>query len=306
MNLAAVLGVLELKMQELLPDNVIDALESQVIFPNSGLNPTLGVIIKENDGSDSRSYLKSIQQKGKKYNANIDVREVKDAAEAADAINSLKNNPGVFGIINLSRFGGADRALNDMIPVRLDVDCASSYTLGMLMANASNIGYRLAPCAAVACYKLLEYNYGETLSGMNVAILGRSLRVGRPLAEILCQKNATVTVMHSKSKIHEQELWNYDVVISAMGAPEEITCFDLILEEDYDSGPHLIYPNFVIDVGMGIKNDKICGDIQRTLYFDKAEYMRMTPTIGGVGKLATVVLFSKLFTNAAKIRGIDI
>lgn len=306
MNLAVDLEVQELKMQELLPDNVIDALESQVIFPNSGLNPTLGVIIKENDGSDSRSYLRAIQQKGKKYNANVDVREVKDAAEAADAINNLKNNPGVFGIINLSRFGGADRALNDMIPVRLDIDCASSYTLGMLMANASNIGYRLAPCAAVACYKLLEYHYlGGDLAGANIAILGRSLRVGRPLAEILCQKDATVTVMHSKSKIHEQELWNYDIVISAMGAPEEIGYFDLVLEEEYDSGSHTIHPDIVIDVGMGVKDGKICGDVTR-VFLDDIDYMRITPTIGGVGKLATVVLFSKLFTNAAKTRGIDI
>ena len=54
-----------------------------------------------------------------------------------------------------------------------------------------------------------------------------------------------------------------------------------------------------------VKDGKICGDIKRQ-FLNSVDYMRITPTIGGVGKLATVVLFSKLFTNAAKTRGIDI
>ena len=307
MNRVAGLAQVEFNMplEIYLPDPIIETLESQVIIPNKVLSPTLGVIIKTTDTADAYSYLKSIQQKAKKYNAHLDIKEVASAAGAGSAIQKLREIPGIYGIINLSRFGGADRALSDMIPARLDLDCTSSNTLGALVANPSNIGFRLAPCAAVACYKVLEYEYGEDLSGLNIAILGRSLRVGRPLAEILCQKNATVTVMHSKSEIHSQELWNYDIVISAMGVPNELDVSDLIYDKDYDSGIEERFPQTIIDVGMGIdKTGNICGDIDRTGLAPYTGTMKITPTIGGIGKLATTILFSKLFANAANSRGI--
>ena len=294
---------LECKMEYILPDPIIDKLEAQVIIPNTHLNPTLGVIIREDDSEDSFSYLRSIQGKAKKYNANVDVRTVKNAAIAADAITELKSNPGVYGIMNLSHFGGADRALNDMIPPRLDIDCASSYTLGSFLANTSNIGFRLAPCTAIACYKMIEHYYNDgDFSNTNVAILGRSIRVGRPLAEILCQKNATVTVMHSKSNIHKQELYYYDIVVSAMGAPEEIRYSDLVYSQFYDSGEIVHHPKVVLDVGMGLKNGQICGDVQKEIFSNIAN-VKITPTFGGIGKLTTVILFTKLFTNAAKVMG---
>lgn len=268
----------------------IKALEEQVILPNRTLNPALGVIIRDDASPDERSYLSSIQKKAKKYNALVKVFEVKDAVKASEAIFQLKSNPGVNGIINLSHFGGADRALNEMIPVRLDIDCVSSYTLGHLIANPSNIGYRLAPCAAVAVYKVLEYHGMNSFAGKRVAILGRSLRVGRPLAEILSQKDATVTVFHSKSK-QPILLDRFDIVVSAMGRAKEIT--SKYFETDAPK------TKYIVDVGINLDEDgKICGDVDTDSFKDTD--IQITEVPGGIGKLATVVLFAKLFSNAAK------
>lgn len=287
-------------MRALLPDKAIYALESQVITPNKMLNPTLGVIIRSDDSEDSRFYLRSIQKKGNQYNANVEVYECKNAIEASEAIIDLKHNPGVYGIINLSHFGGADRGLNNMIPMRLDIDCVSSNTLGNLLANPSNIGYRMAPCAAVSAAKLLEYEGYESLDGMRVAILGRSLRVGRPLAEILVQKNATVTVFHSKSEL--RGLSQYDIVVSAIGKPKFVNYYTHFWVGD----EYKFHTQYIIDIGTNPdENGKICGDIDVDSfeYVSKSDMCCITPVPGGIGKLSTVVLFSKLFSNAANANG---
>lgn len=281
-------------MKLLTPDRAIYALESQVITPNHTLNPTLGVVIKGDAEEDSMSYLRSIQKKAEQYKASVEIHKANTASGAAMSINQLKQNPGVYGIINLSHFGGADRGLNNMIPSRLDIDCASSYTLGHLFANKSNIGYRMAPCAAVAALKLLEYDGLSDLTGYNVAVLGRSLRVGRPLSEILLQKNATVTTFHSKSYI--VGLDQYDIVISAIGKPEFINYY----KHFWSGDEYQCRTKYLIDIGINQnESEKICGDFDITSFGDID--CKYTPVPGGVGKLATVILFAKLFTNATGV-----
>ena len=284
----------------LYPDPAIDALETEVILPNRHLNPTLGVIIKTDAPKDDKAYLQSIQKYGKKYNVNILIQECENIIAAHQAVNDLKQNPTVCGIIVLSHFGGADSALYNSIPTRLDIDCLSSVTLGRLVANTSNIGYRLAPCAAVAIWKILEYNGHKDLSGYKVAILGRSLRVGRPLAEILCQKNATVTVFHTKSPEYKR-LEDYDIVISAIGLPKEISYYNFHYFEDHSGNCRT---KIIIDTGINTdENGKICGDIDidSFRYADDELSLKITPTPGGVGKMAIVCLFAKVFSNAVNM-----
>lgn len=281
------------------PDSVIDRLEEEVILPNRHLNPTLGVIIKKDAPAEDLSYFTSIQKKSKKYNVTLDIKECETPSEAQEAINQLKQNPAMCGIIILSHYSpSADMVIYNSIPTRLDIDCLSSHTMGRLMTNSSTLGYRLAPCAAVAAWKMLEYNGYEDLTGYRVAILGRSLRVGRPLAEILCQKNATVTVFHSKSPTY---LWlqDYDIIISAIGQPKEI---------DQDNPKYFDEPcsaEMIIDVGINVDcNGKLCGDVYFDSFDDK---VKITPVPGGIGKLATVVLFTKVFKNAInKISGEEV
>ena len=279
------------------PDPVIHRLEDEVILPNRHLNPTLGVVIKSNAPAEDLSYFTSIQKKAEKYNVTLDVRQCDNPVEAQNAITHLKQNPAMCGIIILSHYSpSADMVIYNSIPTRLDIDCLSANTMGRLMTSTSNISYRLAPCAAVAAYKMLEYNGLDDLTGKTVAVLGRSLRVGRPLAEILCQKNATVTVFHTKSP-ENRTLENFDIVISAIGQPKEIT-----YDDDFY---YLDHKHIIIDVGINVdENGKVCGDVDFNSFPDN---FRITPVPGGIGKLATVVLFTKVFTNAInKISGEEV
>lgn len=279
------------------PNPVIDRLENEVILPNRHLNPTLGVIIKPNAPADDLSYFTSIQKKAEKYNVTLDVRQCDNPVEAQNAITQLKSNPAMCGIIILSHYSpSADMVIYNSLPTRLDIDCLSANAMGRLMTSTSNISYRLAPCAAVAAYKMLEYNGLDDLTGKTVAVLGRSLRVGRPLAEILCQKNATVTVFHTKSP-ENRTLENFDIIISAIGQPKEIT-----YDDDFY---YLDHKHIIIDVGINVDdNGKVCGDVDFNSFPDN---FRITPVPGGIGKLATVVLFTKVFTNAInKISGEEV
>lgn len=281
-------------MELLTADKAIAALEDYVIYPNIQLAPTLGVIINESAPVDDLSYLKSIRRKADVYNVVIKLYECENFIEASHAIAECKHDPRINGIIILSSFGNkdTDRALANMIPTRLDLDCMASHTMGMLVTSQSPVGYRFGPCAPVAAMKLLEYEGLTDLSGLKVAILSRSLRVGRPLAEMLTQHNATVTCIHSQSNFYLKDLRDYDIIISAMGQLGAI-------KGEYFEPNH---GGYIIDISINVdENGKLCGDCDIDSFKDID--IHITPVPGCVGKLATTVLFSKLFTNAAHMRG---
>lgn len=275
------------------PDNVIAQLEKYSIEPFQIFTPTLGVILSSNANEDDRCYLKNIQKKAEYYNAIIDVRECASPFEAVQQIQSLRENSSVNGIIMIGSFGkDADQGLADSIPMRLDIDCIAGDTFGQLFTSSSPIGFRLGPCTAVACFKILEDILKTSdFSNLNVLILGRSMRVGRPLAEILCQHNATVTVAHSHS-----DIWNfekYDVVISAVGKPR------IWGDREFD-----IDNTVIIDVGINIdQNGKICGDVDENIFDEDDPTLTYVKSPGGVGKVTTAVLFAKLFYNCALMNG---
>ena len=283
-------------MKLLTPDKAISALEDYVIKPNLPLFPTLGVIIKPGDkDSPDYIYLRSIEKKAAIYSAKVVVKEAANYKEAATAIQEMRHDHKINGIIILSHFGkDVDRALFNMIPPRLDIDCVSALTFGHLITSYSPVGYRHGPCAAVAAMKLLEYEGLTDLSEKKVAVIGRSLRVGRPLAEMLTQNNATVTCFHSQSGDFKNscELFDYDIIISAVGKPK-------IWNLDACGGGQ---ERYFIDVGISTdENDSICGDFDIDS-FENTD-INITPVPGCVGKLATVVLFAKLYANAAYVYG---
>ena len=280
----------------------VKKLEKDAIFPYQSLRPTLAVIHRgeyEDDGAIS--YLKSLQKTGQYYGAIVNDYIANTPFEVARMINAASSNPAVHGIIIISDYGNMNRTLYNLIPARLDIDSLSAASLGNLIGNTSPIAYRNAPCTAVACMKIMEMlNEEEDFSEQRCLIIGRSIRVGRPLAEILTQKNMTVTLAHSKSnQNHISEAISYDYIVSAIGKP------------NYWNEDHRLYikgygDNCLIDVGMNYdENGKLCGDVDRE-WFDKKQnestwYKNyITPVVGGVGRVTTTVLFAKLFENAAE------
>lgn len=287
-------------MEILTPDKAIAGLDEFIIQPNKqdGHPPSLGVIIHKDADFDEQSYLKSIKAQGKKHGVEVHAIECESYLDASAAITNLLKLSFIHGIIILSSFGGAeiDQALANKIPSRLDVDCMSYFTLGHLIKSSSPTAYRLGPCAPVAAIKLLEYDQEEPgkmdLSGKSVAILGRSTRVGRPLVELVLQANGTPTCYHSKSVWNEADLMRYDIIITGMGQPHSIRGNDF--PRDWEGT--------IIDIGIveDPETGKICGDVDIESF--KHTNARISPVPGGVGKLATQVLFSKLFFNAGQTR----
>lgn len=274
------------------PKRIIENLEKFSIYPYQHLMPVLTVIIRKDARQDETSYLKSLQRKAKEYGAMVVVEYASNIRDAALAIQSLRKDYKVNGIIILSSFGKeSDRVLKNLIPLRLDLDCVSASTFGELITSTSPIGFRLGPCTAVACYKILEDIYGtDDFEYKSIGIVNRSLRVGRPLAEILTQHNGTVTVYHTKSKI---DLKQHDIVICAIGKPNYFT------RKDFREG------QVVIDVGINVlPNNKICGDVDFEDVKDiLGETGIITPVPGCCGQLTTTILFSKLFISAAELAG---
>lgn len=281
------------------PDPLIGRLEKYSIYSvNSFLRPTLGIIIRNDAEKSDYYYMRSLQKKAEKYGADVIIYTVDKMYDAAIAIQELRDKTDVVGIIILSSFGhNADRALADMIPSRLDIDCSSSVSLGQLITNDTPVGFRQGPCTAVACYKIIEdYCKTNDFSGKTVAVVSRSLRVGRPLAEILTQHNATVTVYHSKSDL-PQDFSHYDIVVLATGEPE---WFDENFCQRYSD------LKLIIDVSTIETEDGLVGDLDLQSFYDQgydaencATNLTVTSVPGGVGKLTPVILFAKLFQNAA-------
>lgn len=271
----------------------IKALEDIVIAPcTKAVKPTLGVIIAEETAKTAGdwSYVKSIKAKAAKYGAEVDIRECKDISAAYQNVVAMRSDQKYSGVIIASSFqNGNDQYLKDYIPTPLDLDCASSQSLGHMLCDKSQTFYRVAPCTAAAIYKLLSYNEID-VAGKKVGVVGRSTRVGRPAAQLLSIADATVTLYHSKSDL--SGLKGEDIVISAVGKPKLLTA-DMFREGQ-----------IVIDVGVNMVDGKLCGDVDFDAVSEKiGEDGMITPVPSGVGPLTTTVLFAKLFVNAVRLRG---
>lgn len=286
-------------MSDKIIDRAIAKLEQEAIYPYRSLQPRLCVIHKTTMESGEESYLKMLQKVGNEYGAFVDDVVADTPAQVAEGIQMFATKPSTHGIIIISDYGNMNRVLYNMIPVRLDIDSLSALSLGNLVDNISPIAYRNAPCTAVACMKIMEeLNKGDSFDGQSCLVIGRSIRVGRPLTEILIQKNMTVTMAHSKTNKARLDMYSdYDYIVSAIGKP------------NYWNGTtdHEFYiPPCgrlnIIDVGMNIDEEgNLCGDIDREWIKNKGnDQIYITPVTGGVGRMTTTVLFSKLFNNAAE------
>lgn len=162
-----------------------------------------------------------------------------------------------------------------------DVDGFTAINTGKLWQG----DYDLAPCTAMGVIELLDY-YGYEIAGQNCVVVGRSNIVGKPVAALLLERNATVTICHSKTQNLSEITRHADILISAVGKPKFITW--VMVKQDA----------IVIDVGINRdENGKLCGDVD----FDdvKDKVTAITPVPGGVGPM-TVAMLMKNTLVAAK------
>lgn len=160
-------------------------------------------------------------------------------------------------------------------------------TSGSAAALYSGTGTGFAPCTAEAVVALLKH-YGVELSGKNVAVVGRSLVIGRPVSMLLLGENATVTMCHSRTRDLASVIRRADIVVAAMGKAE-------VLGAEYFTPGQT-----VIDVGINYSEakGKLVGDVD----FDAVEPIvaAITPVPAGVGSVTTAVLASHVVSAAER------
>lgn len=274
-------------------ESTIKKLETVAIDPHPTLNPTLGIVYRAND-SAADSYLRSIERNAEKYKSTTISAQCDTIQNASLQIRRWSQDPNINGIILISDYGEATQSLYNMIPMRLDIDGLSNKSAAHLYGSKDPIAYRKAPCTAAACLKIIQTLYDNNLAGLNVAVVGRSMRVGRPLAELLLQQDCTVTLYHTKSK-KTNDFKDKDILVSTIGRPE------------YFYHPlNLDATNLnIIDVGINYdEHGRICGDVNYDSVKDKAAYI--TPVPNGVGAVTNTVLFAKLYANKLDFAGIDV
>ncbi len=251
-----------------------------------GVSPTLAILRvgeKEDDLSYERGVIKNCSKVG------IDVRVTALSADVASedffaALEGLNRDDTVHGILMfrpLPKHIDPNAARNAIDP-RKDVDgCGDASLAGVFTDTA--VGF--APCTAWAAMEIIDY-YGVECSGRSAAVIGRSLVVGRPLAMLLMHRNATVTILHTRSTDVPAVTRGADIVVASAGRPEML-------------GAEYFAPGqTVIDVGISWNEEKgkLCGDV----LFEEAEPIvgAITPVPGGVGTVTTAVLLNHVATAA--------
>lgn len=260
----------------------VDSLKQQ------GIEPCLAVIIVEGD-SASRVYVNNKKKaceacgiKSLEYALEANVSE----EELLKLIDKLNNDGSVHGILcqlPLPKHIDEKKVI-DAISPKKDVDGFSEVNVGKIWLG----NYEFSPCTPMGVIELLDY-YKIDLEGKNCVIVGRSNIVGKPMAALLMEKNATVTICHSKTKDISFFTKNADVIIAAVGKAGFITA-DMVKDGAV-----------VVDVGINRDvNGKLCGDVDFDSVKEKASYI--TPVPGGCGPMTIAVLMKNTVAAAKNNR----
>ena len=253
-----------------------------------GVVPTLAIVRvgeREDDLSYERGALKRCEKVG------IEARRVLLPADVSQdelltAIEDINADSTVHGCLMFRPLpAGLDEdAVAAALDPAKDVD---SMTPASLLTTLSGRGEGFAPCTAEAVLALLDH-YGVELDGAKVAVVGRSLVIGRPVAAMLTARNATVTTCHTHTHDLAAECRAADIVVAAVGRARTIG-LDAVREGQT-----------IIDVG--INWDEAAGKLVGDVDFDAAEPVvnAITPVPGGVGAVTTAILAKHVIEAAER------
>lgn len=188
-------------------------------------------------------------------------------------IGQLNANPDVSGILPMMPLPAQidPDVVARSLDLEKDVDAMHPFNVGLVATGKS----LWAPCTPRAVITVLDH-YGIQIEGKHAVIVGRSNVVGKPLAQLLLGRNATVTVCHSKTHDLVKFLLQADIVVAAVGKPQ------LIRAEMVRPGA------VVVDVGINELDGKIVGDVDYAAVSETAA--AITPVPGGIGTVSTVMV----------------
>ena len=251
-----------------------------------GIFPKLAVIMVGNDPSSKiyvRNKSKACEEVGIEYEEHLLDENIKND-ELINLIEELNSRDDVHGILLQSPIPNhldINLAFRTIKPEK-DVDGFHPTNIGKLSLNQECF----VSCTPFGIMRMLaEYNI--EIEGKHAVIIGRSNIVGKPMIQCMLNKNATVTVCHSKTKNLVEITKQADILIAAIGKAKFVT------EDMVKDGA------VVIDVGINRNEDgKVCGDVEFENVFKKVSYI--TPVPGGVGPMTIAMLMNNIIKAAKK------
>ncbi|PRR82964.1 tetrahydrofolate dehydrogenase/cyclohydrolase catalytic domain-containing protein [Clostridium vincentii] len=261
--------------------NIKEEIKSYVLKRSEdGKNiPKIASILVGNDGGSI--YYMNNQEKvarslGLLFNKIVLESNIKEE-ELIDLIEELNKDNEVQGIIlqvPMPKHINENRVINAICPNK-DIDCLTTESQGRLYMGVEGF----LPCTPNSVITLLR-SLNVNLEGKEVVVLGRSNVVGKPVAQLLLNENATVTICHSRTKNLKEVCKRADILVVAIGRPK-------FVDDSYVKDGAI-----VIDVGTSSVEGKITGDVDFEKVINKAAFV--TPVPGGVGALTTTLLLKNV------------
>jgi methylenetetrahydrofolate dehydrogenase (NADP+)/methenyltetrahydrofolate cyclohydrolase len=265
-------------------DMRLELLKEQI--DESGLHPHLATVIVGSDPA-SQMYVRMKHRACERVgigSVGIEFPEDTTTEKVLERVRQLNADPEIDGILvqlPLPKQVDAERVIEAISPEK-DVDGYHPENMGLLFSGKP----RFSSCTPTGIMTLLR-EYKVPVAGAHAVIAGRSIDVGRPMAALLLNADATVTICHSKTKNIAEELKRADILVSAIGKAHFIQ-------------PAMVMPGaVVIDVGINQLNGKLVGDVDFEAVKDIAS--AITPVPGGVGPMTIATLMENTF-RAAKVR----
>ena len=256
--------------------------ESVLLLKESGIIPTLATILVGEDPA-SETYVRMKQQTCKRVGMEsvaINLPKETSTEELLSKIDELNNDKSIHGILLQHPVPNQinERECFERISIEKDVDGVTCLGFGRMSMDLSAYG----SCTPAGIMRILDF-YDVDISGMNAVVVGRSPILGKPMAMMLLNKNATVTICHSRTRELENHVKNADLVVGAVGVPK------LIKKQWIKKGA------IVIDAGY---HPEKCGDVD----LDGIEEIASsyTPVPGGVGPMTINTLILNTMEAARK------
>ena len=269
------------------------------LLSETGKRPGLAVVLVGEDPA-SQVYVRNKDRAAEACGFHS-VKHTMPADSSEDAVlgmvDQLNNDPDIHGIlVQLPLPGHIDESkVLRLIKPEKDVDGFHPINVGLLTAGERDSA--LVPCTPAGSLVLLKRTLGDTLSGKNAVVVGRSNIVGKPMASLLLQESCTVTVAHSRTKDLPDVVRAADIVVAAVGRPEMI------------KGDWIKRGATVIDVGInripapekGEGKSRLVGDVA---FDEAAEHAgAITPVPGGVGPMTIAMLMVNTIVAAYRSAG---
>lgn len=271
-----------------------DLIKRCASLKEKGITPHMCVVLVGNNPA-SMSYVKNKKKMCEEIGAKFELAHLPDDISADDFLKKLSDlnaNPSINGIIIQLPVSAQLKNLNlpNLVSPEKDIDGFHGQNTQNLYLGSTDLSLML-PCTPKGIVNLLNF-YQIDVKGKNIVVVGRSLIVGKPLAMLLSNLDATVTLAHSRTKNLQELTKQADIVVSAIGRAH-------LFDHTYFNPQK---NTVVIDVGMNTMGGKLTGDVDQN---DVLEYVRaITPVPGGVGPMTVISLIQNLiFATENQLKG---